>query len=184
MSTPSIDSDGFAVPVPPSSSSSSSSVDSSDFFSQFSSSNLDEIPADQIVQLRRQKVPLRPGFSHFNWLTYLNSVRRPPAAFSQYSLEEISSHNTFRDLWIILNGRVYDISKYSPYHPGGLKTLLMVAGRDGTKLFNQIHSFVNIEALIGKFCIGTVALNSETKKKSEEENGENEENNDEESEAK
>jgi cytochrome b involved in lipid metabolism len=44
-------------------------------------------------------------------------------------------HNKKEDAWTVINGKVYNITPYLPYHPGGEKELMRVAGRDGTKLF-------------------------------------------------
>ena len=51
-----------------------------------------------------------------------------------YSLEELSQHNTRDDLWVAVNGDVYDFSspKGALFHPGGLPPLLEVAGTDAT----------------------------------------------------
>ncbi len=38
-----------------------------------------------------------------------------------------------QDLWIIINGTVYDVTEFLPDHPGGKKTLLKYAGLDGSK---------------------------------------------------
>lgn len=47
----------------------------------------------------------------------------------------LKQHNKRDDAWSAFNGKVYNITPYLPYHPGGEKELLRVAGRDGTKLF-------------------------------------------------
>jgi len=35
------------------------------------------------------------------------------------SVEEISKHNSPDDCWIVVNGRVWDITDFAPEHPGG-----------------------------------------------------------------
>ena len=47
----------------------------------------------------------------------------------------LKMHNKKEDAWTAINGKVYNITPYLPYHPGGEKELMRVAGRDGTKLF-------------------------------------------------
>lgn len=41
------------------------------------------------------------------------------------------------DAWSAYNGKVYNITPYIKFHPGGEKELLRTAGRDGTKLFSE-----------------------------------------------
>ena len=35
------------------------------------------------------------------------------------SIDELSKHNNPDDLWTVVNGKVYDLSKFAPEHPGG-----------------------------------------------------------------
>ncbi len=45
-------------------------------------------------------------------------------------------HNTKKDAWVAFNGKVYSMTRYMRYHPGGEDQLMRCAGRDGTKLFS------------------------------------------------
>ena len=54
-------------------------------------------------------------------------MRIPPSVLKQ--------HNKKDDAWSAFYGKVYNITSYIPFHPGGEKELMRVAGRDGTKLF-------------------------------------------------
>ena len=47
----------------------------------------------------------------------------------------LKEHNKKDDAWTCIGGKVYNMTPYLPYHPGGEKELMRVAGRDGTKLF-------------------------------------------------
>ncbi|KAI9021986.1 acyl-CoA dehydrogenase domain-containing protein [Hyaloraphidium curvatum] len=44
------------------------------------------------------------------------------------------------DAYIIVKGKVYDVSKFAAEHPGGKKILLNVAGKDASKQFATFHS--------------------------------------------
>ena len=56
----------------------------------------------------------------------------------------------------MLGGKVYNISPYVPYHPGGGPELLKAAGRDGTKLFGEVHPWVNWEGMLEPCLVGIV----------------------------
>ena len=60
-----------------------------------------------------------------------------------YSLEQIAEHNRASDLWLIIDDKVYDVSKYTGKHPGGFMILLDQAGpgKDASDAwFQQYHS--------------------------------------------
>lgn len=61
------------------------------------------------------------------------------------SLDEVASHASEFDCWTVFRGRVYNLSPYLPYHPGGKQILLNtnVAGADCTALFDKYHRWVN-----------------------------------------
>ncbi|RDD46581.1 Delta(8)-fatty-acid desaturase [Trichoplax sp. H2] len=56
-----------------------------------------------------------------------------------YTIEEIAKHNTENDLWIIINNKVYDVTKWIPYHPGGNLPILNLGGHDVTDAFRGFH---------------------------------------------
>lgn len=49
---------------------------------------------------------------------------------------------------------MYNISPYLPYHPGGEPELLRCAGRDGSRLFGEVHPWVNWEGMLGGCLVG------------------------------
>ena len=54
--------------------------------------------------------------------------------------KELEMHNTEEDCWIVVYGKVYDFSDFVPEHPGGVDSMVEVAGADGTEVFDSIHS--------------------------------------------
>ena len=52
----------------------------------------------------------------------------------------LKEHKSPEDAWTAIGGKVYNITPYLKFHPGGEKELLRVAGRDGTKLFGMCFS--------------------------------------------
>ncbi|KAI9248255.1 FMN-dependent dehydrogenase-domain-containing protein [Phascolomyces articulosus] len=55
-------------------------------------------------------------------------------------LSEVAQHDKEDDLWIILHGKVYDLTQFLPEHTGGQHVILQHAGKDATTFFDSIHS--------------------------------------------
>jgi len=39
------------------------------------------------------------------------------------SMEEVSKHNSLEDLWMVVDGIVYDLTEFAPKHPGGVESM-------------------------------------------------------------
>jgi len=90
-------------------------------------------------------------------LTGLGKGTRPR---KNIPLSEIAQHNTVQDGWTVLRGKVYNLSPYIRFHPGGEKMLKPILGKDGTALFNKYHAWVNAEFLLAKCMVGTAEASS------------------------
>ena len=51
-------------------------------------------------------------------------------------------------------GRVYNVTPYMDFHPGGWDELIKGAGRDATDMFNDVHSWVNYESMLAACLVG------------------------------
>ncbi|KAJ7066020.1 acyl-CoA dehydrogenase/oxidase [Mycena amicta] len=62
-------------------------------------------------------------------------------ANKQFTRDEVAQHDKDDDLWVIINGNVYDVSKFAVLHPGGMDVLLdaQTAGQDATEAFFGLH---------------------------------------------
>ena len=74
----------------------------------------------------------------------------------EYTLTEVSAHCTDGDMWIIINQRVYDVTRFAEKHPGGIKPLLALAGCDATDAFENYHSTRVYSNMLPAFFIGTI----------------------------
>ncbi|KAJ2616396.1 Cytochrome b5 [Coemansia sp. RSA 1365] len=85
-----------------------------------------------------------------------------------YLAAEISKHNKREDIWIVINGHVYDVTGFLDEHPGGEEVILEHAGIDASDAFEDIghsedaHDMLK-EYLIGKLEGATPTAASQTK---------------------
>ncbi|PVF95961.1 acyl-CoA dehydrogenase NM domain-like protein [Serendipita vermifera] len=58
-----------------------------------------------------------------------------------FTRDEVAKHNKKGDLWVIIDSKVFDLSRFANLHPGGITVLLdeEVAGQDATKIFYSLH---------------------------------------------
>jgi cytochrome b involved in lipid metabolism len=76
------------------------------------------------------------------WQTELASLAHLP----EYSLQQVSWHDRPDDCWIVLNDKVYNVTKLVDAHPGGMEVMMEQAGRDATSAFRSVgHSIDAIE---------------------------------------
>ncbi|KAJ5487542.1 hypothetical protein N7530_001842 [Penicillium desertorum] len=109
-----------------------------------------------------RKVILEPGFSPLDWAALAanpkNNLRGKglPPGLLRVTPSMLKEHNgrKGRDAWTSYFGKVYNISPYAPYHPGGKGELLRGAGKDSAQLFQEIHPWVNWEGILGECLVG------------------------------
>ncbi|KAF5835722.1 delta 6 desaturase [Dunaliella salina] len=71
---------------------------------------------------------------------------------SAFSAEEVQQHNTPEDCWIVVDGKVHDVSGFD--HPGG-DVVFSYAGQDASEVFATMHkSQVVARKLLKAYCIG------------------------------
>ncbi|KJK81140.1 hypothetical protein H634G_03674 [Metarhizium anisopliae BRIP 53293] len=73
-----------------------------------------------------------------------------------FSTSDVASHNKGDDMYIIVDGDVYDITKFQDDHPGGKKILQRVAGKDASKIFWKYHNEGILKKYKGKLQVGSL----------------------------
>ncbi|KAF9036199.1 cytochrome b5 [Panaeolus papilionaceus] len=105
---------------------------------------------------RGPKVALAPGFGPLDWAALKSSGAdlRGVDTLQRIPPSELKQHNKKDDAWSAFNGKVYNMTPYLAFHPGGEKELMRVAGRDGTKLFASTHAWVNVDFMLDACLVG------------------------------
>lgn len=112
----------------------------------------------------RKKVQLAPGHSPLDWAQLNQTAPReqlrgvpdqtPPPSYVKVTKEQLKAHKFQHDCWTSINGKVFNITPYLNFHPGGVDEIMKCAGRDGTTLFNKYHRWVNADKMLEKCWIG------------------------------
>ncbi|KAI9663229.1 MAG: hypothetical protein M1821_008277 [Bathelium mastoideum] len=67
------------------------------------------------------------------------------------AVAEIAKHAKAEDCWVVVNGKVYDLTAFAPSHPGGPDMIYKYAGKDGSTTYNQFHAEDLIEKELSAF---------------------------------
>ncbi|XP_033341761.1 cytochrome b5 reductase 4 isoform X1 [Megalopta genalis] len=111
----------------------------------------------------RNKTALAPGHSLMDWIRLTNSgvdltgVGGVPRVVS---LSELANHNKQNDAWIAIRGIVFNVTRYMDFHPGGTSELMRGVGKDATKLFENVHAWVNYQSILQKCVVGRLSRGS------------------------
>ncbi|GAC96951.1 hypothetical protein PHSY_004535 [Pseudozyma hubeiensis SY62] len=70
------------------------------------------------------------------------------------TMEELKKHDSSDDLWLLIDGKVYNVSKFMDEHPGGDEVLITEAGKDATEAFEDVGHSEDARALLGPMLVG------------------------------
>ncbi|KAF1951676.1 hypothetical protein CC80DRAFT_191398 [Byssothecium circinans] len=106
----------------------------------------------------RNKVLLSPGHSPLDWANLQRSGKNlsgvPSLIRVTPSMLKEKNGRKGKPAWSSYQGKVYNISPYLPFHPGGEGELRRAAGKDGGKLFMEVHPWVNWDNMLGECLVG------------------------------
>uniref|UniRef100_A0A8C5TP10 Cytochrome b5 type B n=1 Tax=Malurus cyaneus samueli TaxID=2593467 RepID=A0A8C5TP10_9PASS len=80
-----------------------------------------------------------------------------------FTLEEVGTHNSNREAWLVIHGRVYDVTRFLEEHPGGEEVLLEQAGRDATESFEDVGHSSDAREMLKQYYIGELHPNDRKK---------------------
>ncbi|XP_015079769.1 cytochrome b5-like [Solanum pennellii] len=73
-----------------------------------------------------------------------------------FNLAEVSQHNNAKDCWLIISGKVYDVTKFLEDHPGGDDVLLSATGKDATDDFEDVGHSSSARAMLDEYYVGEI----------------------------
>lgn len=100
------------------------------------------------------------GESWTDWVKRYIGVRdfttRRRVGYKEYFWDEVIKHDKPEDCWIVVHGKVYDVTEWVPKHPGG-KVIYDGAGGDCTGVWESYHPLSVLDRGIPKkYLIGEI----------------------------
>ncbi|WEW58174.1 hypothetical protein PRK78_003642 [Emydomyces testavorans] len=78
------------------------------------------------------------------------------AADKEFTLQEVAAHDSKKDLYLVVNEKVYNVSSFVDEHPGGEEVLLDVAGQDATEAFEDVGHSDEAREILDGLLVGKV----------------------------
>ncbi|XP_041584395.1 cytochrome b5 type B-like [Vulpes lagopus] len=77
-------------------------------------------------------------------------------AVTYYRLEEVAKRNSLKEIWLVIHGRVYDVTDFLKEHPGGEEVLLEQAGADASESFEDVGHSSDAREMLKRYYVGDV----------------------------
>ncbi|KAK8686498.1 hypothetical protein V6N13_125522 [Hibiscus sabdariffa] len=78
------------------------------------------------------------------------------SAAKMHTFEEVANHNKIKDCWLIISGKVYDVTPFMDEHPGGGEVLLSATAKDATNDFEDIGHSEDARDMLEKYYVGEI----------------------------
>ena len=87
-----------------------------------------------------QKIPIKAARQAVTMGLAVEKKEEKATELPIITKEELAKHNTANDLWVAVHGVVYDFTDFADEHPAGAKSIVDLAGTDGTAAFSAVHN--------------------------------------------
>lgn len=77
-------------------------------------------------------------------------------ALPTYTVDDVKTHDTPNDLWMIIYNKVYDVTKFANDHPGGVEVLYDCGGVDATEPFDDVAHSDDAVEMLRPYLVGEV----------------------------
>ncbi len=87
-------------------------------------------------------------------LKNVQSTEKQSTKLKQYTLKEVASHCHVESCWMVVLDKVYDLTDFIEYHPGGYEIMLEYGGSDATNAFIEKPHTIEATDMLEKYLIG------------------------------
>ncbi|KAI8901905.1 hypothetical protein BC833DRAFT_521659 [Globomyces pollinis-pini] len=86
-----------------------------------------------------------------------------PSSLKYYAMDEVAAHHTASSVWVVVAGKVYDVTEFMEDHPGGGEIILQFGGQDITKVLQDVNEHLHSDLayeMLTDYCIGLLETSS------------------------
>jgi hypothetical protein len=98
-----------------------------------------EVPGEVIRGARPAATPTEAAAAPKQSPTPTPAPVAPTPSKAGYTMANVKLANTSSKCWSVIDGNVYDLTKWITSHPGGASAILFLCGKDGTSSFKAQH---------------------------------------------
>lgn len=98
-----------------------------------SKEGLNLLPTGSATGNPRNKTALKPGYGLMGWIRLTGSGEDLTGLRGRHinvSHAELAKHSTSDDCWMAVRGKVYNVTRYLEFHPGGAEQLMRGEWKD------------------------------------------------------
>ncbi|TXG63076.1 hypothetical protein EZV62_010070 [Acer yangbiense] len=93
---------------------------------------------------------------HLRDALWLVSSKSVASMAKVHDFQEVKKHNDRTDCWLIISGKVYDVTPFLEDHPGGDEIMLAATEKDATEDFEEVGHSNSAKEMMEKYYIGEV----------------------------
>jgi cytochrome b involved in lipid metabolism len=67
-------------------------------------------------------------------------VQAAPNTTKQITWQQVKKNNKASSCWTVINGKVYNVTRWIRQHPGGSQRILSLCGKNGSAMFSGQHA--------------------------------------------
>jgi len=98
-----------------------------------------EVPGEVIRGARPVTTPAATVTPSTTATSTPSSNPTPTTTKASYTMEDVKKKNTSASCWTVIDGNIYDLTKWIPVHRGGPQAITFLCGKDGTSSFKAQH---------------------------------------------
>ena len=118
-----------------------------------------EVPGEVIRGARPVATPTEAAVAPKQTPTPTPTAKPTPTTTqARYTMDDVKKKNTSAACWTVIDGNIYDLTKWIPVHRGGPQAITFLCGKDGTSSFKAQHEGASTPmSALANYVVGPLA---------------------------